>query len=137
MQGPAGACLREPIDFLDNLDGPNPLMMGKQKYCFLEHFWRTANKYERKRSTQHGDATKVGHAISAASNPAVQRLMDADPSLTASAAVTKVGHAISAASNLARHSTSRRAAPSWRLALATHLPGAHLHGAARALESPP
>ena len=102
MQGPAGACLREPIDFLDNLDGPNPLMMGKQKYCFLEHFWRTANKYERKRSTQHGDATKVGHAISAASNPAVQRLMDADPSLTASAAVTKVGHAISAASNLAR-----------------------------------
>ncbi len=61
--------LRELIDFLDDLDGPNPLMMGKQKYCFLKHFWRTANN-ERKRSTQHGDATKVGRAISAASNPA-------------------------------------------------------------------
>ena len=42
MQGPAGACLREPIDFLDNLDGPNPLMMGKQKYCFLQHFYNTS-----------------------------------------------------------------------------------------------
>ena len=43
MQGPAGACLLETIDYLDDLDGPNPLKMGKQKYCFVKHFWRTLN----------------------------------------------------------------------------------------------
>ena len=54
---------------------------------------------ERMRNAQHGDSTKVGHANSAATNPAAQRLMADDPSLTASGAVTKVGMANSAATN--------------------------------------
>ena len=44
---------------------------------------------ERMRNAQHGDSTKVGHANSAATNPAAQRLMAEDPSLTASGAVSK------------------------------------------------
>jgi hypothetical protein len=62
----------------------------------LEHM--RAN-HERMRSTQHGEAVKVGHANVAASNPAAQVLMAADDSLSASAAVTKVGHANAAATN--------------------------------------
>ena len=62
----------------------------------LEHV--RANQ-ERMRNAQHGDSVKVGHANSAATNPAVQRLMADDPSLTASGAVTKVGYANSAATN--------------------------------------
>ena len=62
----------------------------------LEHV--RANQ-ERMRNAQHGDSIKVGMANSAATNPAVQRLMADDPSLTAGGAVVKVGHANSAATN--------------------------------------
>ena len=55
--------------------------------------------HERMRSTQHGEATKVGHANAAASNPAAQVLMAADASLSAGGAVIKVGFANAAASN--------------------------------------
>jgi hypothetical protein len=62
----------------------------------LEHV--RANN-ERMRSTQHGEAVKVGHTNVAASNPAAQVLMAADASLSASGAVTKVGLTNVAASN--------------------------------------
>jgi hypothetical protein len=55
----------------------------------LEHM--PAN-HERMRSTQHGEAIKVGHANSAASNPAAQVLMAADPSRTAQGAVLSLVH---------------------------------------------
>jgi hypothetical protein len=62
----------------------------------LEHM--RAN-HERMRSTQHGEATKVGMANVAASDPAARLLMDTDASLSASAALTKAKHAELAATN--------------------------------------
>ena len=62
----------------------------------LEHM--RAN-HERMRSTQHGEAIKVGLTNAVASNPAAQVLMAADGSLSASAALASVGFANSAASN--------------------------------------
>ena len=71
---------------------------GALKHLGLSFEHVLANN-ERMRSTQHGEAIKVGHANSAATNPAAQVLMAADDSLTASGAVTKVGHANSAATD--------------------------------------
>ena len=64
---------------------------GALKHLGLSFEHVLANN-ERMRSTQHGEAIKVGHANSAATNPAAQVLMDADASLTAGGAVSKVGH---------------------------------------------
>ena len=64
------------------------LLRGALKHLGLSLEHVLANQ-ERMRSAQHGDAIKVGHANSVATNPAAQRLMADDPSLTASGAVTK------------------------------------------------
>ena len=77
---------------------------------------RVRANHERMRSTQHSEATKLGMAAVAATNPAARLLMDADAALSATGAITKLGMAAVAATDPAAQrlmaADASRSAPS-------------------------